>query len=502
MKNTDKDISNIHRFFKKDIKNNSNSFKKFDYKSVIIFGAGPVGLWSALKMLENNFAENVLLAEKRFKFDSCSDDWAKRSMVVQFHRSILNLPRNSQLSKLCPFGVIYDQVEKNRKKYQDLDHMAIKNIQLTLRDHLEQKYKDRFMMIGLSELERKNNIPTATLELGANSLNLFNGNFKPEFILDATGFSSSLMNKVLEVKFEEATEYGHALKITWPEHQLSNTLTKEIEFHDCHPMSPSYSEGNSSLAEFSEPVCEAMSFLSECGYNFISNAKPTPFLEADQTEFSIKLSPFIKKIISSKQDKKFFDKAKNLFITMRAGKLEGVNGYNFVICLQEFNCKEAETLAFTIRRIVNKSLSKEDTFLNLDQDKQDLTKVRIVFVPSRVERWLSVNKIESDFDFVLTNSFGNEQIQHHKIIACAAGDSLTNTDFRHGLGINRGIHTATRLFEQKLDPEFVRTELVKNSYYELHDVNDNAIFNRAIACRDWLLDSNKNKNKLTPFKYI
>lgn len=64
---------------------------------------------------------------------------------------------------------------------------------------------------------------------------------------------------------------------------------------------------------------------------------------------------------------------------------------------------------------------------------------------------------------------------------------LASTDFRHGLGINRGIYTATRLFKDKINPELVRIELIQNGYFQLNCASDQEIFKRAISCREWLL---------------
>lgn len=75
----------------------------------------------------------------------------------------------------------------------------------------------------------------------------------------------------------------------------------------------------------------------------------------------------------------------------------------------------------------------------------------------------------------------------HPVTACAVGDSLASTDFSHGLGINRGFHTAVGLIQKKIDPESVRCELIENGYFILNEFSDNNIFSRAISCSDWLI---------------
>ena len=42
------------------------------------------------------------------------------------------------------------------------------------------------------------------------------------------------MHQMLGIGFEGATEYGNALKITWPEHEVVNVSDRVTEFHDCH----------------------------------------------------------------------------------------------------------------------------------------------------------------------------------------------------------------------------------------------------------------------------
>jgi len=262
--------------------------KDFNYESAVILGAGPVGLWSAIKMLENNFAKNVIIVEKRFQFGSNLDGWADREMVVQFHRSILSFPKNDMPLIICPHGVTKDTKEQNRNKYTDLDHMSIKNIQIILKDHLLNNYPEQFLLVEMQRMVLQGKTPIVNIGVGWNDTKLFNNNFSPEFILDATGCNSAFMNQMLGVKFEGGNEYGHALKITWPEHEI-NTTGKKTEFHDCHENSPFFSNGYSSVAEFSAPIMEAKAFFYDCGYAFQASANNIPFLEDNITPFSVKL---------------------------------------------------------------------------------------------------------------------------------------------------------------------------------------------------------------------
>ncbi len=457
------------------------------YETVIVLGAGPIGLFSAFKILENNFAENVLILDKRFISAYTFKGWAERSMVVQFHRKLFSLSYLPEIVKKCPHGVLKEDYEDNRKKYSDLDHMSIKNIQSTILENMEKFYKNRFFMVGLKDISSDNDIVSISIFTEHFDDNSILKNLNPELIVDATGYHSILMNKTIGIQFESEYEYGSALKMTWPEHEMSHVENKKTEFHDCHENTIFFSEGNSSVAEFSYPSDKFSEFFEECGYSINHTSTKLPFLKFDTTPFSIKLPPFLDKITSLKKDHFLYKRAVDLFNTIRRNKLSGINGLEFINYLQGFNWSEADSLALVVRRIIDKRVTIENTYANLEENFLDLMKIRVIFVPSRTERWLSTNKVTTKINLIFSNDNNSLHNQISSVTACAVGDSLASTDFRHGLGINRGFHTATRLFQDKTDPELVRLELIQNSYSMLDVINDNSIFSRAISCRDWLI---------------
>lgn len=466
---------------------NRDISNSFDYDSAIILGAGPIGLWSAIQMLENNFAKNVTLLEKRFSFNPALNRWADRAMVVQFHRSLLPIANNKQPVEICPYHVLKMKNEGHRIKYADLDHMSIKSIQSTLMEYLLAHYPENFMMVEMQKMFLERDLPVIRLGVGSNDITSFSEKFRPDFLLDATGYHSNFMHQMLGINFECATEYGSALKITWPEHEMINVSDKETEFHDCHYNSHFFKEGYSSVAEFSSPIPGICEFLRECGYNHQDSEKNLPFLKYDDTPFSIKLAPFLQKIMESKTNQHTYGKAVSLFKRMRGGNLRGIDGFDFIKRLQFFDWREAEVLALTVRQIVNKNISIENVFSDLASDNFNLKKMEIVFVPSRIERWLVNNEKQTRVKLEISNYLGQKLNLCSEVTACAVGDSLSSTDFRHGLGINRGLHTATRLFRDKISPELARVELIENGYFRLDEENDKKIFNRAVSCRDWML---------------
>ncbi|CAE16868.1 unnamed protein product [Photorhabdus laumondii subsp. laumondii TTO1] len=457
------------------------------YETVIVLGAGPIGLFSAFKILENNFAENVLILDKRFISAYTFKGWAERSMVVQFHRKLFSLSYLPKIVKKCPYGVLKEDYEDNRKKYSDLDHMSIKNIQSTILENMEKFYKNRFFMVGLKDMSFDKDIVSISIFTEHFDDNSILKNLNPELIVDATGYHSILMNKTIGIQFESEHEYGSALKMTWPEHEMSHVENKKTEFHDCHENTIFFSEGNSSVAEFSYPSDKFSEFFEECGYSINHRSTKLPFLKFDTTPFSIKLPPFLEKITSLKKDHFLYKRAVDLFNMIRRNKLSGINGLEFINHLQGFNWSEADSLALVVRRIINKRVTIENTYANLEENFLDLMKIRVIFIPSRAERWLSTNKVTTKINLIFSNDNNSLHNQISSVTACAVGDSLASTDFRHGLGINRGFHTATRLFQDKTDPELVRLELIQNSYSMLDVINDNSIFSRAISCRDWLI---------------
>ncbi|KAB8310136.1 hypothetical protein EH228_11560 [Erwinia endophytica] len=454
-------------------------------KTVIILGAGPVGLFSAFKILENNFAENVLVLEKRMDPKWENDEWASRSMVVQFHRRFFSFSIPDALIH-CPNGVFSEDNEENRRKYSDLDHMSLSSIQSILLKEINDNYNDRFSLMKIEDILCEDDVISLVVDCnGEQHFSVLN----PSLLVDATGYHSTLMNKIIGVEFEDEFEYGSALKITWPEHNLSHAEDKLIEFHDCHKNTKFFSYGYSSVAEFSYPSEDFNVFFEDCGYSINNQSIKIPFLKDDTTPFSIKLPAFLKRIVSLDKNDDLYKKSISLFRKIREGKLNGINGYEFIKHLQDFCWHEADTLSLVIRQILRKNITIKDVYVDIDSDHADLEKIGIVFVPSRAERWLSTNRVKTNIKLVSVN--GSYEISGfnliHPVTACAVGDSLASTDFRHGLGINRGFHTAVRLFQNKIDPESARRELIENGYFILNEFSDHNIFSRAISCRDWLI---------------
>lgn len=446
---------------------------KIPKNSAVIIGAGPIGLFSAYQILKNKYADNVIIFEKRY---SNKHEWTQRGMVVQFHRSLINLADLPEINEKCPCNIQKEQNETHRQKYNDLDHMSINNLQNILLKKLETTYKDSFLLAKLDEIE----LIQGTIFI--NTHTKIDISVSPKIIVDATGFHSILMNKILKIPFSEEYEYGSALKITWPEHQLNNKKLKEVEFHDCHESTEYYNQGFSSVAEFSYPLAELEDFLKDCGFYINKKATKLPFLQFDKTPFSIKLPPFLKKIINLEKNTTLYKHALDLFSDMKNGKLSGLTGFDFIKRLQQFNWVEADTLAKVIRNVIDPEISINNIYNDLDHIKEDLDKITIVFVPSRLERWISNNQVQTRLKIISSNI----ESSIFPVTAMAVGDSLTSTDFRHGLGVNRGLHTATQIFKEYLNPEIVRQLLVKNSYSPLSKCTDDALFQRAVACRDWL----------------
>lgn len=445
-------------------------------KTVLILGAGPIGLFSAYQILKNNYSNQVVIIEKRFS-SKLNSEWTTRNMVVQFHRNLLTLSSIPLISTNCPCHITKEKNEHHRQKYTDLDHMSINNFQHMILDILKADYLDRFQIIGLDQIKLDNDIITI------HTLHAIEENLSIEKIIDATGYHSILMNGLLDIPFSEEYEYGCALKITWSEHEIKTHFTKEIEFHDCHENTHYYKKGFSSVAEFSYPSDEFNHFFEVCGFYTNKNAKKVPFLKFDKTPFSIKLPPFLNKIISLEKESPLYQHAISMFSKMREGKLKGLNGAQFIQALQKFDWAEADTISTVIRQIVEPQATQENVYHDLNSILEDLEKINVVFVPSRIERWLEKNIVETKVKIIAPNT----KTSTFSLTASAVGDSLASTDFRHGLGVNRGLHTATELFKYQKCPNQVREILIKNSYSALPIATDLHLFNRAVACRDWLI---------------
>lgn len=163
-------------------------------ETVLILGAGPIGLFSAYQMLKNNYTNQVIILEKRFSIEQ-EKNWTTRNMVVQFHRNLLSLNLIPSISTDCPCQITKEKNEQHRQKYTDLDHMSINNFQQMILDILASDYSNRFQILSLDKIYINND--TVTI----NTPHTIPKNLKIKKIIDATGYHSVLMNGLLKVPF-------------------------------------------------------------------------------------------------------------------------------------------------------------------------------------------------------------------------------------------------------------------------------------------------------------
>jgi hypothetical protein len=232
--------------------NQISNFWENSQKDSIIFGSGPIGLWSAILLLEFNRINNVIILEKRFD----NDMWLKRNYIVKINNgylkqisdiyielnknkksenkkkdnySMMNLSFEKILDKYTKYNKFIDEYTKinpdPRKINQDQDFYAINNIQILLKKYLDKKYSDRYKIISFSETmlnyKKENNMLALDLYLTKN--------IDVKYIIDCTGVTSFIMNKTLGVEYDnkKSINYGVGLKIYWNKTNIKDIYEKQ-----------------------------------------------------------------------------------------------------------------------------------------------------------------------------------------------------------------------------------------------------------------------------------
>lgn len=277
-------------------------------KDVIIVGAGPVGLWSAILLLKFNRARNVYILEKRLD----KEMWNKRKYIVKINNGYLlqiddlfkELNKNKKSSdnkkddysiKKMSFEKIlknytdqnpyvneYSELNPNPKELEyDQDFYAISNFQDMLKTYLEENYNERIKFLGFSDnminYEKQQNKLNLNLAEINNLCSNSDEELEIEKIIDCTGIMSFIMNKILGIKFNEkkATNYGVGIKINWNKTRVleiynkQSLLLKKIQLDNKKYMHYTINKGNISNIEFEDAhipgnILNAKVLFAEC----------------------------------------------------------------------------------------------------------------------------------------------------------------------------------------------------------------------------------------------
>lgn len=69
----------------------------------------------------------------------------------------------------------------------------------------------------------------------------------------------------------------------------------------------------------------------------------------------------------------------------------------------------------------------------------------------------------------------------------ALGDALATTDFRVGLGTNKGIFSALQVLKHDMPPETLRVQLAEHCYFDKPPRNLEERQLKEKGCRNWML---------------
>lgn len=272
-------------------------------KDVIIFGGGPVGLWTAILLIKFERARKVYLLEKRIE----KDMWNIRNYIVKINNGYLlqikelfnelNKNKGTETVKKDDYSIKKTSFEKILKNYNndgeenkyekeyneknpnpskmeyDQDFYAISNFQIFLREYFEKKYGDRINVLSVSEND-------VNYDKNNNNLKIISKNIKKGVeigkIIDCTGIISYIMNKTLGIKYEEekATNYGVGIKINWNKSTIMEIYKKQAELLEKEKDEKKYiqykiNKGNISNIEFEDvhipnKILNAKVLFAEC----------------------------------------------------------------------------------------------------------------------------------------------------------------------------------------------------------------------------------------------
>jgi hypothetical protein len=391
-------------------------------KDTIIVGAGPIGLWSAILLLKFKKARRVYILEKRLD----KEMWNKRKYIVKINNGYLkqiedlydylnknkvkeNKRKDDYSIKNLSFEKILENYKENedKNKYEkqyneenpdprnleyDQDFYAISNFQKMLKRYLDEKYKEQFKILAYSNKmikynKEKNNLEINVAEFG--NMCEQNENVEIDKIIDCSGTTSYLMNKILGIKYNEkkATNYGVGIKINWNKTKILENYEKQekikknknfdekkykhyritkanisnIEFEDAHIPTNVLN----AKVLFSECIKNQNKLLLDAKYNINKKTRKSylPFkrtiLEADTTIDLIlerdkykdligqfqrdALRLFWKECVEiynnkdNKEKKEKSEKIKSFFSEMKKRGMIGMDGYEFIKHMQNID---------------------------------------------------------------------------------------------------------------------------------------------------------------------
>ena len=417
-------------------------------KDTLILGAGPVGLWTALKILQSDPNVQVVVAEKR-------QEYLRRDHIIITHPYLM--------PELCEGPLKCVDAKTTIGNYNpDLDDfkvntVSVKDLQMSILERLD-RYSTRFQLVSLKSLSGSPELVEISLDRVP-----FDKEINPRILIDATGSKAHLMNGILKVPYTPDHHYTHGsvLHFVWP-----SKLT--------HPKSKSgrTSSSTSFDALFADPFDKSADLFSKWGYKVDLEAKPFP----GANYHGERLNAVFQLLFDPNVDKNIKTQIESIFVDIQRGGKNGITGESmYTRLLAIYRPLETSNPAHTVLQRLAFRILKIG---GLGANRVKLRQLRVTFLPERVEKYLS--KIKVDRIPVNINIAG--RIRNVKVSVMALGDSLAISDFSWGIGTNRGFAMANRIFSDGEWPNKVYQEMVKDTFKTLGTFHD-----RHGAAIAWLL---------------
>ena len=425
----------------------------------LILGAGPVGLWTAFKILQSDPNVQVVVAEKRQEFLS-------RDHIVVTYPFLM--PELCDGTLKCPKSKITLGASHDVEDIKEISNpVTIKTVQASILERLQQ-YPSRFKLVKLKSMSGSLDLVKISLEYSSIS-----NNIDPTTIIDATGSKAELMNGILKIPYNPDHYYTHgsALHFAWPSKLTRpNALVLGIQ-SNCQLNCPN--DAISATAFFADPFENSNEIFTKWGFKVDPRAKPFSNANYD--------SERLNSLFGILSDHTVDDKVKSLieavFIDIQKGGKDGMKGGEIVSRLIFISWElDSNNPAYPhLIRLISDILMLGD----LGSDLKNLEQLRVTFIPQRIEKHLT--KIKTNNVPVAVDFDGRLLTKHVNVIVM--GDALGTTDFTWGQGTNRGFSMATQIFKEGKEINKVYSDMVEHCFSK-----SGSWWDRSASSLNWILE--------------
>ena len=400
----------------------------FAIGNTLILGAGPVGLWTAFKILQSNPNVQVVIAEKREKF-------LTRDHIIVVDQFLV--------SELCDGFLNCPQAKTSigTFNFEEAESSSVltKNLQTAILERLDQ-YSSRFQIVKLNSLLGS----ASKVEISLDKIP-FTKEFIPQTIIDATGSKSHLMNGILKVPYDSNHHYTHgsALHFAWP------TKLSHPDSNGGRRAGP-----DSAHAIYADPFEGSTKFFTKWGFKVDKRAKPYPGANYRGNV----LNAVFKLLSDPRVDQGIKSRIENIFVEIQRSGKNGMGSSELVGRLDAIykDLDPSHPAFLPTRKLANAVLR----IGRIGTDWNTLKQVRVTFIPERVEKHLTKIKVDNvPVKLDIAGSVRNIQIE-----TIALGDSLGTSDFSWSHSTNRGFSMVNRIFRNGENPNTAFNEMVERTF--------------------------------------